>query len=111
MPDDLEQLAADLLLAEPDGPPGEPKRGAPQPTPPHTCPECGEPVARIPESGGMWSGCKASGGIAGGAWWCAECGRCGARLQAYWDVFGEDAEVIQFPNEYEPELVWSRSRD
>lgn len=107
MSDDLEQLAADLLLAMPD-PPGDNEAPRP-PTPPGTCPECGAPVARIPESGGMWSGAKANGQIAGGAWWRAECGGCGVWLRAYWDVYGEDAEVIQFPEGYEPELVWTRS--
>jgi hypothetical protein len=107
--DDLEQAAADLLLAMPD-PPGDSEAPRP-PTPPATCPDCGAAVARIPDSGGMWSGAKANGRIAGGAWWRAECGGCGARLVAYWDVYGEDGEVIQVPDGYEPELVWSRSPD
>jgi hypothetical protein len=105
--DDLEREAADLLLAMPD-PPAAPPR---PPTPPHTCPECGAAVARIPESGGMWSGAKANGKIAGGGWWRAKCGGCVAWLQAYWDVYGEDGHVTEFPEGYEPELVWSLSRD
>ncbi|MCC6418064.1 MAG: hypothetical protein IT429_07410 [Gemmataceae bacterium] len=104
MSGDLEQEAAALLLAMPDPPAAAPR----PPTPPHTCPECGAAVARIPESGGMWSGAKANGHIAGGAWWWAECGGCGVWLRAYWDVYGEDAEVIRFPDGYEPELVWGR---
>ncbi len=104
MSDDLEQEAADLLLAMPDPP-------AAAPTPPHTCPECRAAVACIPGSGGMWSGTKANGRAAGGAWWRAECSGCGAWLQAYWDVYGVDGHVGEFPEGYEPELVWSLSWD
>lgn len=106
MSDDLEQEAAALLLAMPDTPPAPPR----PPTPPHTCPECGAAVARIEESGGMWSGAKANGQVAGGGWWRAECGGCGAQLVAYWDVYGDDGHVAEFPEGYEPELVWSLAR-
>ena len=110
VPDDLERVAADLLLALPDHPDGE--RDLAAPNPPAACPECGRPVARIPEGGGMWSGAKANGRMAGGAWWRAECGGCsGHGLRAYWDVYGQDGEVIPVPDGYEPELVWSLSRD
>ena len=105
MSDDMEQVAADLLLAMPD-PPGD-NEAPRRPTPRAACPDCGAAVTRIPESGGMWSGFKANGRISGGAWWRAECGGCGARLKAYWDVYGEDSEVIRHPEGYEPELVWS----
>lgn len=105
--DDLEQASANLLLSIPDEP-------TPPPCPPPArgaCPECGAPVARIPESGGMWSGANSNGGIAGGGWWRAKCAWCGVWLRAYWDVYSEDGEVINHPEGYEPDLVWQRDRE
>jgi ribosomal protein L37AE/L43A len=78
---------------------------------PGLCPECGSPVARIPESAGMWSGAEANGKMAGGAWWKAVCGGCGGALVAYWGVYREDGEGVEVPPDYEPELWWSRSQE
>jgi hypothetical protein len=78
---------------------------------PGLCLECGSPVARIPESAGIWSGAKANGKMAGGAWWKAVCGGCGAALVAYCDVYGEDGERVEVPPDYEPEVWWSRSQE